>query len=153
MQWFNRRNSPEVNYTIDFVAPYPLSECVYRLGEMQELRDIPFVPRVKIQLKPVKNEHYRFTITEVAPASIEIRGDLYRLGNDKTHVTADATIQRRTYVEWIPVAVLITALFPVIGLASLIFGASLGVFVRKYWIGSEREYKRLIRQTEDTLGI
>ena len=138
--------------TFDFVAPYSLEDCIYRLGKLQEIRDLKFVPRIIIKRRMLDVDTCEFHVRETRPASITLVGYLNRLDDGATYVSGETAIQRRTYVEAAPFVGAIFALCIVVGwgVGALLL-PPLFLFMRGYWRGSEVEQDRLLRLTKDML--
>ena len=136
----------------DFVAPHSLEECMYRLGLVQEQRDIDFAPRIAIKQHRLDADTCAFSVWERRPASITLTGYMNRLADDATYVHGSAVIQRRTYLEAAPIVGGIIGMCVVVGwgIGAILLPPAL-LFMQKTWRGSEIEQERLLRLTRDTL--
>lgn len=150
-----KRFEREAVHPFDFVVVNTLSECVSRVGSMQNLREHDaWSPKIKVHLHAKDDRTYTFTIKEYEPAPIILRGTLHRLDNDTT------------YVSGVAIARVLLELRDVVGLLLLIWGLSvfvgffvmilflppLAVFTWYYWRGTRRERERLTAEMKDTLG-
>jgi hypothetical protein len=137
----------------DFVVPHSLEECAYRVGHIQEIRDIAFAPTIRIRLTPVDDDTYSFQVREVRPGSIHLVGYLNRLDKHTTYVSGMAAIRPIIYLEMIPLAGVIFALMFFAGwMMGLLFFPPLIVFALRTWRGVRKERERLIRLTKGILG-
>ena len=138
---------------IDFIASHSLDECVYRLGRLDDRRDVPFAPPVSIRLTPLDDTTWAFRLHEAAPAPVLIDGYLNHLHDDCTYVSGRAIIKRRPlYRDLLLGLLLILALALIVGPVIVAFYLpAFVVFTVRYQSGVENERARLARLMCNTL--
>lgn len=137
----------------DFVVARSLSECQYRLGRLQEIRDIPFAPIVQIRQQAQKSDSIAFIITETQPADIVLSGYMTYLEAEKTFIGGQVWLQQYSRWEAWPPTLILVVLWPILGTGFTIGGLALWWwFVRRYQRGAAREAARLVRLLKATMA-
>ncbi len=139
---------------IDFVAPHSLEECAYLLGRLDDRREIPFAPPIRVRLDYIDDDTCAFRLNEDAPAPVVIHGYLNRLYDDSTYVSGIAiTRQRVLYRELLLGCGLILGLTLLVGpMVSVLYVPAFAAFVLRYRRGVELELGRLTRVVGDMLS-
>lgn len=144
-----KRSEPE----FDFVSAYSLAECVERLTHLQELRSIPFVPKLRITCEWLNDDTTKFTIQRSGPDALKLCGYLNQLDGSRTYVSGALQTKHHTFWETgiIVVGVVLLSLF--IGwITGLILLAILAAFIHLYKHGVRNELWRMERLLKDTLS-
>lgn len=129
-----------------FLSPFSLDRCVDRLQEVQEIRDIAFSPRVRLDLMPLDGDAFEFRVLEYEPASIEIVGLLEILDSRATVVRGEVRLSAVIALEVIAAVLLIGMLAHAVSTTiALLFYPVLAWFIWRYWIGLKDERDRLAR--------
>lgn len=139
---------------IDFVAPHSLEACVYRLGRLDDRRDVPFAPPVSIRLARLDEDTWAFRLNESIPAPVKVEGYLNRLHHESTYVSGCALVKRRPlYRDLLLGLLLILALALVVGMLILaLYLPAFLYFTARYQAGVDDERARLIRLMGNTLS-
>lgn len=136
-----------------FLSPFPLERCVYRLQEVQEIRDIAFSPHIKLDLLPLDTDACEFRVLEYEPASIEIVGLMEIIDGRATVVRGEVRLSAVIALELVAAALLIGMLSHAVSLTiALLFYPALGWFIWRYWIGLKDERDRLARLIHGVLN-
>ena len=139
---------------IDFIAPHSIEQCAYLLGRLDDRREIPYAPPVRVRLDYVDDNTYAFRLNEDAPAPLIIHGFLNRLHDDSTYVSGIAITRRHVlYREMIVGSGLILGLALLVGpIIFVLYVPVFAVFVLRYRRGVELELGRLTRVVGDMLS-
>lgn len=138
--------------SFDFIASHSLDECDYRLGLLQEIRDIAFAPTIQIHRHTHKNDSLAFTIIETQPADIVISGYMTYLEAEKTFISGSVYLQPHSRWEALPPALALLCMGPFLGVGAVIGGLGLWWwFVQRYQRGTAREAARLVQLLKDVL--
>ena len=139
---------------IDFVAPHSLEDCAYLLGRLDDRREIPFAPPVRVRLEPVDDDTVAFRLHEEAPAPVVIHGYLNRLHDESTYVSGIAITRLHVlYRELLLGSGLILGLTAVVGpIVSVLYAPAFAMFVLRYRRGVALELGRLTRVVGDILS-
>jgi len=147
----NKAKRPEPEF--DFVAPYSLTECMDRLTHLQELRDIPFVPKIRINCEWVNDNTTKFTIQRSGPDALKVYGYLNQVDDQKTYVSGAMQTQKQTFWETGLIVAGVLVLSPFIGwITGLVLLGMLGGFVHYYKHGVKNELWRMERLLKDVLS-
>lgn len=148
-----KKKRKKLSLDIDFVAPRPLEDCVYRLGRLDDRREIPFAPPVSIRLAQLDEDTWSFRLNESTPAPVTIHGYLNRLHDQSTYVSGLAKIERhRLYRDLLFGLLLILLVALVVGLVVIVLYLPVFlVFTARYQSGIEDERNRLTRLMGDIL--
>lgn len=137
----------------DFVAPFNLYESMDRLSQVQELREIPFVPKLRISFDLMNDDTCKFIIQRSGPDSLKLHGYLNRLDDEKTYVSGETQMTKQTFGETGLIVALILLLSPFIGwFVGLILLGGLAAFIHYYRQGVQAEQGRLEKLLKDTLA-
>jgi len=144
----DKRTEPD----FDFIAPYSMDTCIERLTHLQELRDIDFVPKIRIQCDVLNDDTCKFIIQRGGPDALKIYGYLNRLDGRTTYVSGSSHRTRQTFYETGFLAGSIVVLSPFVGVVvSVGLLGALGAFIHSYRHGMEKEVYRIQELLKDVL--
>lgn len=147
-----KEKEKRVEPDFDFIAPYSMDECIERLTHLQELRDIDFVPRIRIHCDVLNDDTCKFIIQRSGPDTLKIYGYLNRLDGRTTYVSGSSGMSRQTFHETGFLVAAVVLLSPFVGLiVSVGLLGGLGAFVHYYRHGMTKEVYRIQELMKDIL--
>ena len=139
---------------MDFIAPHAIEDCMYKLGQLHEQREIPFAPLLSVRLASLDADTCHFELRQRLPAPVSIHGYLNRLDGQSTYVSGLAVLHyRRLYGEAALVLLGLLGLMLVVGpLIGLLYLPLLLIFMLRYRHGAAQEFGRLSQLLTGMLG-